>query len=80
MTKEPQYSKDARKFLEKQGEPANTRIRRAVKKLPLGNVERFKSESNTYRLRVGDYRILFTREDGNIFVKKIDNRGQVYKR
>ncbi len=32
-----------------------------------------------FRLRVGDFRILFDRDGAVILVVKIDNRGQVYK-
>mgnify|MGYP006990160415 CR=1 FL=1 len=32
-----------------------------------------------HRLRVGDFRILFTRDGHIIEVSKIDNRGQVYR-
>ena len=32
-----------------------------------------------YRLSVGDYRVIFERDGIIIVVKRIDNRGQVYK-
>jgi len=73
------YSKQARKFLDKQGQLAEMRIRKAVDKLPLGDVEKMSGHPNIYRLRVGDLRILFAREGNTISVHKIDNRGQIYK-
>jgi mRNA interferase RelE/StbE len=76
---EVRYSKQARKFLNKQGEIIETRIRKSIDKLPLGDVDKFRGEVNTYRLRIGDYRVLFTKEDSLISINKIDNRGQVYK-
>jgi len=75
----PRYSKQARKFLAKQGENVETRIRAAADKLPLGDVTKMNGYTDRYRLRVGDYRIIFTREDNGIYVRRIENRGQVYK-
>ena len=62
----------------KQGEEIEARIRRAVNKLPLGDVVKLSGVVDTYRLRVGDYRIIFIKEGNTISVQKIDNRGQVY--
>ena len=74
------YSKQARKFLDKQNELVEARIKKAVDKLPLGDVEKMSGFLDMYRLRIGDFRILFVREENMISVHKIDNRGQVYKR
>ena len=74
-----QYSKQALKFLNKQDMPTKRRIINAINNLPSGDVKKLQGV-NGYRLRVGDFRILFDR-DGNItYIEKIDNRGQVYKR
>jgi len=54
-------------------------IRKAVNKLPLGDVTKMSGYINRYRLRVGDYRIIFTKEGNAIMVRIIDNRGQAYK-
>ena len=32
-----------------------------------------------YRLRIGDYRIIFNNIDNIIFIRMIGNRGQIYK-
>ena len=74
-----QYSKQALKFLNKQDMQTKRRIVNAINNLPSGDVKKLQGV-NGYRLRVGDFRILFDR-DGNItYIEKIDNRGQVYKR
>lgn len=74
-----QYSKQALKFLNKQDMQTKRRIVNAINNLPSGDVKKLQ-DVNGYRLRVGDFRILFDR-DGNItYIEKIDNRGQVYKR
>lgn len=59
--------------------PTKRRIINAINNLPSGDVKKLQGV-NGYRLRVGDFRILFDR-DGNItYIEKIDNRGQVYKK
>ena len=72
------YSKQAKKFLAQQ--PLNTRrrIEDAIQKLPSGDVKKLRSQP-FYRLRVGNFRVLFDSDRTVILVFKIDNRGQVYK-
>jgi len=72
------YSKQALKFLAKQEDAVRSRIRRAIESLPSGDVKKLVGQVY-YRLRVGDFRVLFTRDGHIIEVAKIDNRGQVYK-
>ena len=72
------YSKQAIKFLNKQDKPTKLRIVNSINKLPIGDVKKFQGKDG-YRLRVGDYRILFDRVGNVLFIEKIDNRGQVYK-
>lgn len=72
------YSKQAQKFLMKQEQSIRRRIEIAIQALPAGDVKKLKGQPY-YRLRVGDFRILFDRDGSVILVVKIDNRGQVYK-
>ena len=72
------YSKQALKVLAKQEESVRVRIKAALEKLPSGDVKKLTGQPY-YRLRVGDFRILFTRDGHIIEVSKIDNRGQVYR-
>ena len=72
------YSKQAIKFLEKQEWSVRQRIKTAIMALPAGDVRKLKGQSG-YRLRVGDFRVLFDRDGTIIAVFRIDNRGQVYK-
>jgi len=74
-----EYSKQAAKFLDSQNGDAYSRITSAIGKLPKGDVKKLKGTKNRYRLRVGDYRIIFARTGELIFIENIDNRGQVYK-
>ena len=75
---EIRYSKQAIKFLAKQEASVRKRIKNAIMKLPAGDVKKLTGQIY-YRLRVGDFRVLFTRDGHIIEVSKIDNRGQVYK-
>lgn len=75
---EIRYSKQAIKFLARQEESVRIRIRSALQRLPAGDVKKLTGQPY-YRLRVGDFRILFTRDGHIIEVSKIDNRGQVYR-
>lgn len=75
---EIRYSKQAVKFLGKQSRDVRSRIISAIEKLPAGDVKKLTGQPY-YRLRVGDFRVLFDRDGHIIEVIKIDNRGQVYK-
>lgn len=72
------YSRQSVKFLSKQDKITQKRIISAISKLPAGDVRKLQGRTG-YRLRVGDFRIIFD-VDGNIlYIEKIDNRGQIYK-
>lgn len=72
------YSKQAVKFLAKQEASVRHRINDAIQRLPAGDVKKLKGQPY-YRLRVGDFRVLFDHNGIVIEIIKIDNRGQVYK-
>ena len=72
------YSKQAIKFLNKQDKPTKLRIVNAINALPAGDVKKLQGQDG-YRLRVGDYRIIFDKKGNVLYIEKIDNRGQVYK-
>ncbi len=72
------YSKQAEKFLKKQDPVTRTRIRNAIHNLPYGDVKKLQGR-NGYRLRVGNYRVIFDRNGNVLYIERIDNRGQIYK-
>lgn len=76
------FEKAAQKFLDKQDKIQRLRLYKAIYKLPNGKDIKRLSGHNLYRLRVGNYRILYTIDEGIrlINIENIDNRGQVYKR
>lgn len=73
-----QYSKQAIKFLNKQDKPTKLRIVDAINRLPSGDVKKLQGIDG-YRLRVGDFRVIFDKNGDIIYIEKIDNRGQVYR-
>ncbi len=73
------YSKKALKFLQKQDKPTQKRIVSSIAKLPLeGDIKKLRGLSG-FRLRVGDYRVLFDVNGTIIDIIDIGNRGQIYK-
>ena len=76
---ETQYSKQAVKFLKKQDIVTRKRIVNAINSLPGGDVKKLQGIPG-YRLRVGDYRIIFDISGNVLWIDKIDNRGQIYRK
>jgi mRNA interferase RelE/StbE len=72
------YSKQAEKYLNSQNDKGE-RIKVAVSKLPKGDVIKLRGSSGKYRLRVGNFRVVFTKDANTIYIEAIDSRGQVYK-
>lgn len=72
------YSRQSAKFLSKQDKITQKRIISAVNKLPAGDVRKLQGRTG-YRLRVGDFRIIFDIDGNILYIDKIDNRGQIYK-
>ena len=73
------YSKKAEKFLRKQDKPTQRRLIEAISKLPLeGDIKKLQG-ADGYRLRVGNYRVLFDVNGIILDIIDIGNRGQIYK-
>lgn len=74
--------KAAQKFIDKQPPKQQARIISAIKKLPHeGDIDTYKAHEGYYRLRVGNYQVLYTVEHNvlTVTVSSAENRGQVYK-
>lgn len=54
------------------------RITTAISSLPRGDVKKLQGTAG-FRLRIGDYRVIFDVDGNIIYINKIDNRGQIYK-
>lgn len=62
----------------KQDKTTRIHIVEAIRKLPQGDVKKLQGQEG-YRLRVGDYRIIFDKNGDILYIEKIDGRGQIYK-
>lgn len=74
------YSKQALKFLQKQDKKTQIRIITAIELIPSGDIKKLQGNEQYYRLRIGDFRVIFSKEGKIISIVKIDNRGQIYRR
>ncbi len=75
--------KKAKKFIDKLPVNERRRVVAAIERLPDGeDIKKLKGYDDLLRLRVGDYRIIYTVDNGKliVYVVDIDNRGDVYKR
>lgn len=76
-------TKSAKKFICSQQPKQQERILNAINKLPAeGDIKPLSGKTNAYRLRVGDYRIIYELYNDILLVKVLDvgNRGQIYNR
>ena len=77
-----EINKPSYKFILKQDKTQQTRILNALNRLPdSGDIKPLQGSNGMYRLRVGDYRILYTVDHDvlTVYVIEIGNRGQIYK-
>lgn len=75
--------KKAKKFIDKLSANERKRVVSAIERLPDGeDIKKLKGYDDLLRLRVGDYRIIYTVDNGKLIVLviDIDNRGDIYKR
>lgn len=81
MTYKINIKKKAQKFINKQDKKQQIRIYTAIYNLPNGEIKQLKGYNSTYRLRVGEYRIIFEWIENEIVidVTDADNRGDIYK-
>lgn len=75
------FSKQAEKFMLSQGKKQAQRIKNAVELIPVGDIRRLEGKNLplVYRLRVGNYRVIYLYDGDEIKIVKVDNRGDVYK-
>ena len=77
----PEYSKQADKYLSGLDKKTEQRIKEGIEKIPDGDIIPYKARTGYFRLRIGNYRILFKwLSDKQILIAIIDSRGQAYKK
>lgn len=70
------------KSLRKLGRKDRERIRAAIEKLPDGDIKRLRGPERLWRLRVGEWRVIFDRRvaDQTIDILAVRPRGRAYRR
>ena len=76
---EIQITKTAVKDMKKLDVPTRNRILKGIYKLPLGDVKRLQGYENYYRLRIGDFRIIYLFDGDKIIISAVLPRGEAYK-
>jgi len=82
MTYRIVFEKPAIKFLLKQSRKQQERLLKAINQLPnVGDVKPLNGIDGVFRLRVGDYRVIYSIEHDMLRIKvlNIGNRGDIYK-
>lgn len=82
MTYKFDIQKKAQKFIRKQSKETQTRLLQAIYKLPFeGDVKTLSAHAGLMRLRVGDYRVIYSVDNGHyiIYIINAGNRGDIYK-
>jgi mRNA interferase RelE/StbE len=74
------YHREAAHVLDRIDKATKRRIMQAIAQLPNGDIKPLKGARGYFRLRVGDWRILFSYPDSKtIFIVDIGSRGDIYK-
>jgi mRNA interferase RelE/StbE len=76
----PIPSNQAKKFIDGLDKHTKQRIKKGIDGIPKGDILPYKSRKRHFRLRIGDYRIIFTWiSHEQILIASIDSRGGAYK-
>ena len=73
------YTKQAVRALMRLDVPTRQRIRHGIQTLPGGDVKRLRGYTDLYRLRIGNWRVLFTMTADDIMIENVLPRGGAYK-
>lgn len=73
-------SKRALKTLKSLNNSARARIMTGINEIPVGNIVPLRGAKGSYRLRIGDWRVIFSYvEKETVSIDKISPRGDAYK-
>ncbi|MHC5821725.1 MAG: type II toxin-antitoxin system RelE family toxin [Nostoc sp.] len=85
MSYEVKFSKDAKKQFRKLPLDVQERIQTKINDLAIeprpNGVKKLQGDDNSYRVRVGDYRVIYELDDDVLIVTviKIGHRSEIYK-
>lgn len=72
------FKSEPLKFINKQSKPQKIRILKAINNLPNRELVGIKNQI-LYRLKIGNYRIIYSLENNVITILTANNRGDIYK-
>ena len=75
-----QITKTAERSIKKLDKATRSRVIAGIKKLPLDDIKKLKGYENSYRLRIGDYRVIYKSDGYTILIADVWPRGEAYKR
>jgi mRNA interferase RelE/StbE len=76
------FEKKAARFFDNQTKDQQKRLAASISNLPKGDTKQLKGYKDFYRLRVGEYRVIYTiiQDDLIIAILSIGKRGDVYQK
>lgn len=78
---EIEYTKQSLKQISRFDKPTKMRLKEAIEKIPQGDIKRLQGITPmTFRLRVGNLRVLFEMTSQKIIILNILPRGEAYNR
>lgn len=73
------YTKKAMKNIRSLDVKLKDRIKAGIERIPFGDIKKLQGYSNLYRLRIGDYRVIYQMENDIIIIDAVLPRGEAYK-
>jgi len=73
------YERETAKQIKNLDKATKVRILSGIEQLPGGDIKKLEGYNETFRLRIGKYRILYAYDQGDIVIKSILTRGSAYK-
>lgn len=73
-------TKTAEKSIKRLDKPTRQRVIDGIYKLPYGDIKKLTGHTNTFRLRIGDFRVIYFSDGYTITIVDVLPRGEAYKR
>jgi len=73
------FERNAAKQINALANPLKARIKKGIDSLPNGDIKKVQGYTSTFRLRVGDYRVIIELAGNSIIIKAVLPRSSAYK-
>lgn len=74
------YTRQAMKNIKSIDSRVKGRVKTGIENIPFGDIKKLQGYSNIYRIRIGDYRVIYEIEGETVIIDAILPRGEAYKR